>query len=68
MSSFDVAFGNKLNKQLGKPEINFHKGLEQYYLHYEPKKTKRIREMKLQKKYVAIGISVFLSEISKFSV
>ena len=51
---------NKLNKQLGKPEINFHKGLEQYYLHYEPKKTKRIREMKLQKKYVAIGISVFL--------
>ena len=51
---------NKLNKQLGKPEINFYKGLEQYYLHYEPKKTKRIREMKLQKKYVAIGISVFL--------
>ena len=51
---------NKLNKQLGKPEINFHRGLEKYYLHYEPKKTKRIREMKLQKKYVAIGISVFL--------
>ena len=51
---------NKLNKQLGKPEMNFHRGLEKYYLHYEPKKTKRIREMKLQKKYVAIGISVFL--------
>ena len=51
---------NKLNKQLGKPELNFHRGLEKYYLHYEPKKTKRIREMKLQKKYVAIGISVFL--------
>lgn len=51
---------NKLNKQLGKPEINFHKGLERYYLHYEPKKTKRIREMKLQKKYIACGVAAFL--------
>ena len=40
--------------------MNFHKGLEQYYLHYEPKKSKRVREMKLHKKYIAIGIAAFL--------
>jgi len=51
---------NKINKQLGKPEINFYRGLEKYYLHYEPKKTKRLRKMKLYKKYIAGGVSVFL--------
>jgi|TARA_B110000196_G_scaffold254202_1_gene223994 hypothetical protein len=49
---------NKINKKLGKPEINFFKGLELYYRNYEPKKTKKIRELKLNKKYVAIGTSI----------
>ena len=51
---------NKINKQLGKPENNFYKCLEQYYSHYEPKQTKRLKEMKLKKKYIVCGVAVLL--------
>jgi len=54
---------NKINKKLGKPQVNFFKGLELYYQNYEPKKTKRMRQLKINKKYIFIGVSIFLASL-----
>ena len=50
---------NKINKKLGKPEINFYQGLEQYYKHYIPLKTKKLQQQKIKKKYI-FGITSLL--------
>ena len=51
---------NKINRMLGKPEINFYKSLEKYYLNYETKRDKILKKIKQRKKYVSIGVCVFL--------
>ena len=51
---------NKINKKVGKPQINFYHGLERYYKRYEAKKTKRIRKMKKDNKYIIAGAVIIL--------
>ena len=50
---------NKINRNLGKPEITFFKSLEVYYLNYETKKTKLMKEVRKKRKYVSAGVCIF---------
>lgn len=50
---------NKINKKLNKPEMNFFQGLEQYYKHYIPEKTKKLQQQKIKKQYI-FGITSLL--------
>ena len=47
---------NKINKKLGKTEINFFKGLEKYYSNYIPKKTLKKQRYKKIKIYTSMFV------------
>lgn len=50
---------NKINKQLDKPVINLHDGLDNYYKHYKPKPPPKKSKKELYYKII-IGVLVIL--------
>tara|TARA_Y100000590_G_C15181789_1_gene811537 strand:- start:216 stop:644 length:429 start_codon:yes stop_codon:yes gene_type:complete len=53
---------NKINKKIGKKEINFFKGLEKYYSNYIPEKTKKKEQFQKMKLYTSFfsGICIII--------
>ena len=49
---------NKINKKIGKKEINFFKGLEKYYSHYIPEKTQKSLKYNKQRLYTSLFIGL----------
>ena len=53
---------NKINKKIGKKEINFFKDLEKYYSNYIPEKTKKKEQFQKMKLYTSFfsGICIII--------